>query len=377
MMSDRQLAKKLGETRMRLLHKQPFFAILLLQTRFGLDDQLSTAATDGQYILFNPDFLTQLSTEETEFVLLHEILHIALEHCFRKLDREPTRFNIACDIVVNATILEQTHLKLTSIANEEILHTVPDGRSGTLFSVEEVYALLPPSPTSNHCFHDDHSQWPGPSASILEQQWKNSVLKAALSVEQKNYDTIPLMAQRLLTKLRTPILNWRTLLYNFVKQELYDYTFMQPDRRFQDSPFMLPGFAETREHGDIWIAVDTSGSVDDEQLAKVWSEIQSAIQTLTQTIWVSFFDAAITEPIRCTRKNFPKIQPMGGGGTSFETIFNYLAEHRNFRPDCIVIMTDGYAPFPDKKKALQIPVLWLIYDQNNTAPWGKTVRVID
>ena len=40
----------------------------------------------------------------------------------------------------------------------------------------------------------------------------------------------------------------------------------------------------------------------------------------------------------------------------------------------IIILTDGYAPFPPESVAEDIPVLWLI-NSDITAPWGRTVRI--
>ena len=40
-------------------------------------------------------------------------------------------------------------------------------------------------------------------------------------------------------------------------------------------------------------------------------------------------------------------------------------------PASIIILTDGYAPFPDEKAANGIPVLWLLNNKNVEPPWGK------
>ena len=98
--SDTELARKLAESRMRMLCLQPFFGLLLMHLRYGLDEDCETAATDGTYIWFGPAFLHRLTPLETDFVLLHEISHVALGHCFRSNDRNTLVFNIACDLVV-------------------------------------------------------------------------------------------------------------------------------------------------------------------------------------------------------------------------------------------------------------------------------------
>ena len=46
-------------------------------------------------------------------------------------------------------------------------------------------------------------------------------------------------------------------------------------------------------------------------------------------------------------------------------------------PASIIILTDGYAPFPNEKAALGIPVLWVINNNQVTPPWGKIARIED
>ena len=41
----------------------------------------------------------------------------------------------------------------------------------------------------------------------------------------------------------------------------------------------------------------------------------------------------------------------------------------------IIILTDGYAPFPDEKEAMGIPVLWLLNNKDVDPPWGKVARI--
>jgi hypothetical protein len=44
-------------------------------------------------------------------------------------------------------------------------------------------------------------------------------------------------------------------------------------------------------------------------------------------------------------------------------------------PAAIIIMTDGYAFYPKKEVALEIPVLWILIDNERDAPWGKSVHI--
>ena len=39
-------------------------------------------------------------------------------------------------------------------------------------------------------------------------------------------------------------------------------------------------------------------------------------------------------------------------------------------------ITDGYAPYPAEKEAMDIPVLWMINNEKSNPPWGRVVRFI-
>ena len=74
---------------------------------------------------------------------------------------------------------------------------------------------------------------------------------------------------------------------------------------------------------------------------------------------------------------FKIIKPAGGGGTEFRIIFEYVQRHMLDKlPAIIIILTDGYAPFPQEKLAGGIPVLWLLNNEIVFPPWGKIARII-
>ena len=81
-----------------------------------LDENCGTAATDGKCIWFSPRFLNTINNRELEFVMMHEILHVVLQHCLRGVGLYAEQFNIACDIVVNSNILLSQAMDPASIS---------------------------------------------------------------------------------------------------------------------------------------------------------------------------------------------------------------------------------------------------------------------
>ena len=520
-----EIIKRLQNARLNLLSKQPFYALLLLHMKFALDITCETAYTDGNRIAFNPDFMDAISDKELEFVLMHEVLHAALGHPFRRQsDYDTECYDKACDIVVNSNILYSFNMDISSITLKKFgvsMHLTPSGKEGYKFTVEEVYnELLKASgktqknsnlgsgnggngsgidgllegqggkdenkteesndqeDSSNNksnkgkgggngecdgsgdgdgnnkgksskglangsgkgksgkgqgsggggeiteddlnvliaellkgrAVHgkvdpnssiiddkiedsekqgmvDDHSFWNGDEEdNIGRDTWLNRMIDAtdiiARSEGGKGRGTTPLAAQRVVEEIKNPVLDWRTILNEFVQEEICDYSFSPPDKRMEDSPFFLPDFNEKDESiKDILFMIDTSGSMSDVQITECYSEIYGAIGQFGGKLQgkLGFFDAVVVEPIPFENEDeFKIIRPKGGGGTSFDIIFDYVEKEMEEEPPVsIVILTDGYAPIPDESRAGGIPVLWIINNDSVTPPWGKIARILD
>ena len=430
----KEYANKLLTCRMRILADQSFYGLLLAHTKLSLDENCDTAYTDGKKIAFSPKFLESLSDDETEFVLMHEILHIVLKHCIRGHDYNQEAFNIACDIVVNSNILKSfgDNYRRISIGGEPLMHLAPDGNPGHMYTAEQVYEMLPKelkkkrggnsktgsgksgngsgngggngdedkqnsqgNGNSNngsnrgtgkgmgrggYFVFDDHSFWTNDDSLQDIDAWDKYFEDACKVVSIENASnlcgSLPAFAQRILDSRKNAQTNWREVLDNFVQDEINDYSFNPPDRRFSDSIFMLPDLNEATDAiKNILFMIDTSGSMTDRMIGQAYDEIKGAIDQFGGKLegYLGFFDAAIVPPIPfSTIEELEIIRPFGGGGTNFHIIFDYVKKEMSDNPPTsIVILTDGYASFPDEKCANDIPVLWVINNDKVVPPWGK------
>ena len=166
------------------------FNFLLMHMKFGLDANCDTAYTDGEVINFSPKFLDELSDRELDFVMMHEIMHVALKHCYRGKKADDFLFNVACDIVVNSNILYSNNMDINSITLKnygESMHLI-DKQEGYNFTAEEVYDKLIKNAqkqlkksnsgssksssngtkSSNSGLQDDHSKWKEKSDHIFQ-----------------------------------------------------------------------------------------------------------------------------------------------------------------------------------------------------------------
>lgn len=419
--------KRLLLSRMRILYNHGFYGLLLMHMIYAVSEEIETACTDGVRITFGIDFPDSLSDSELDFVMMHEILHVVLQHCFRGDVEDPEAYNIAADIVVNSNIMLENGMKASSITLSKYgtsMHVAPDGKEGHEYTAEQVYVMLPKNlnKKGNNKSHgsadgrakkgnnkspgsavgrakkeiskeqhqpvrvwDDHSRWGKyEEDDTLRDVWVKRFEDAAEAIKIRDPSNarglLPAFAERILKELKKTQTDWRTILNDFIQEEVVDYSFAPPDRRFDDSPFFLPDFNGKEDRvEDILFMIDTSGSMSDDMIAAAYSEVKGAIDQFNGKLkgWLGFFDAAIIKPQPFSDENeFKIIKPAGGGGTDFQIIFEYVFHHMSDKlPASIIILSDGYAPFPLEKLAGGIPVLWLLNNEEVNPPWGKVARI--
>lgn len=378
------IIQRLFKARANLLEKHPFFGRLLLGLNFGLAE-CGTAYTDMRNIVFDPAFAGRLSDKELQFVLLHEVYHCVLKHCTRGKTLRQHLYNIACDIVVNSCIMETLCVSEFYVDGSPAIHIAPDGKEGREYTAEEIYHMLfTASPEQieeqyGSSGFDTHIIWERLMASGLEAIWDKAVADAAKSVGSGT--GIPNGLQRYFNEIRhEPRNNWRQILHDFIQNTRCDYSFFVPDKRYQGD-IIMPSFIENDACGSVenlWFLIDTSGSVSSDALAEAYEEIRQAADQIDYLSGkLSFFDTAVSEPVSFDSvPELMRIQPVGGGGTSFRSIFNaldlYFADEN---PCAILIITDGYATFPEEEASMNIPVIWIIVDSDIAPPWGEVIHI--
>lgn len=437
MVCDKELTerctKRIVKAKMNILVNNGFYGLLLSHMKFALDTECETACTDGRRIWFGPAFMEKLSDSELEFVMMHEIMHIVLQHCIRGEEYDNEIYNIAADIVINSNIMHSVGDDLSFITLKEYgvsMHLTPDGNEGYEYTAEEVYDMLisaakkkrkkpgaskkaTSGKTSNEDKNgegeirglvdvveeiiqggkrfDDHSKWDKlteEEKKELYEEWSKRILDAdtVISILESSISDgsgPPIGARRLIEQLKNGQLDWRTILTDFIQTEINDYSFSPPDRRFSDGDFFLPDYNEEVEKvANVWFLIDTSGSISNKAIRAAYSEIAGAIEQFNGAVQglLSFTEVFVTDPVPFeTLDDLLAIKPVGGGGNDFGEIFRYMKRNMMDNPPAyIVIITDGYDTFPKEEEAMGIPVLWLINnnDPNVKPPFGKMARIV-
>lgn len=390
----RSILKRLTNVRAGILTEYPFFGALLIHLNFGLAN-CETAFTDMKRIVFDPEFAMRLDEEQLGFVMLHEVMHCALNHCIRGKGYHPYTFNIACDIVVNSNIMSVMGLSEMMIDGYPVMHLAPDGKEGYEYNAEQVYYMLleegdslqgNASKDSNNIYEegrvDTHDVWGNISeVTCLQDEWKLRIQEAA--TKHAGSMSLPPTIREWIDDLNyRSKLNWKYLLSMFLQNvhKVFEFTYSPPDRKYTEYDIYMQSYTSIRHEKpeNIWFCVDTSGSISSRELTVIFAEIKQAMEQLPGLSGIlSFFDTSVSEP-----KEFQSIEeleacePVGGGGTSFHAIFRYLQENMAQELPCgMVILTDGWASYPKEKEALGVPVLWIILDNKRDTPWGECVHI--
>lgn len=376
---------------LRLRKESPFFATLAMFTNFYCSEILTTAGTDGKDIFFNPDFIRSLPDSQVTGLLLHEVLHAALLHPTRRGQREPMLWNIAADIVVNGAIAEHGVFELPpgGVRDEKLEH----------LSVEEIYEILLPkatyysislldlldgpprdAPSGSRGEGENGDRFEGGSLSgsqkaAIEAHWRAAMQQAIVIARSSNTQgSIPAGMDRELGALKEAQLDWRSYLWRYLVKTPTD--FMGFDRRFIGRGLYLETLEG--ESVQVFVAIDTSGSIGDEQMRLFLGEVAGILNSYPHLKCQLYYaDAQAYGPYALdANAKFP--QPVGGGGTSFVPFFDKVSDNWDWQSTGVcVYLTDGYGNFP--QEAPPLPVLWVVTPGGlglEHFPFGETVRLI-
>jgi predicted metal-dependent peptidase len=177
---------------------------------------------------------------------------------------------------------------------------------------------------------------------------------------------------RTIDELLQPRLPWRQLLARFMMSVARDdYSFQRLSRREGDA--LLPRLASGEV--DLVIALDTSGSIGDEELAQFAAEVDALKGQIRARVTLHACDERLDARGPWTYQPWePLMLPEklgGGGGTSFVPVFDWIAaEH--LRPDLMLYFTDAEGEFPST--APDYPVVWLVKGKGKV-PWGERIQL--
>lgn len=346
---------------------------------------LPTAGTEGKHVWYNPKFWMSITEPERIGVLCHEIMHCALTHHLRLryVDREKAQ--MACDLAINGMLLdagfELPHAKDICIAGRDRFKKFPQG-----LAAEEYYGLLTDEFMESlpkgkggigsvfipdQCEPGEGEEGDGDSFHGSEADWKMAVAEASQLARQRG--TIPgQLGQMIDDLLATPKLDWRTIVAQFLVTHCKDeYSWNRPSRRAHLG-VVLPQLWSERP-GHLAVALDTSGSVSDDELKEFCVELQGIMACLPIKVSVIWCDAMVhrIDEWEPTDGEFP-MKPVGRGGTDHRPVFAAIEEMEE-PPVALICLTDMATCFPEVAPAYA--VLWVSNSGIAEAPFGDVVQL--
>ena len=364
-----------------MLIEEPFYAHLMSGVNRKISTEIPTAAvgiTGNTITLFiNEDFfLKKLRSASSKVAIIkHEILHLVFKHLFRTdlLRYDKHLFNIAADLVVNQYIG-----KWNLPNNAVTLKSFPDLELESNQTVEYYYHEIkklssqsdkekPKNPESFKALneilqeesHSDHSLWGKAKSgdySAAEITFGKLLLDAKNRSGKKGYASLPksIKAQiQIEIDKQQPKVDWKRVikLFNNSSTKTYlKYTNRRVSKRYGTRPGL-----KVSQHSKLLIAIDTSGSINKSEIDLFFSEIHGVWKSGTE-LDVIECDAGVQNKYQY-KGTLPSII-YGGGGTSFDPVFDHINNNRQIKYDGCIYLTDGYAGRPTIKP--YCPVLWII-----------------
>ena len=381
--------RRISAAQLRLRTRHPFFATLALFAPLRFTTSVPTAATDGKDLFFNPEFLDTLDDARLDGLLIHEILHAALLHPTRRGPREPRRWNIACDIVVNG-MARESGLELPDGAveyppwaalqaeevYERLIHSPPDKKL-TLVLAD----VLDPSMGSNEPggdAADAHAPLSEEHRAAIEAHWRSAINQArvmAARASERRQGYSPAGDSLEWGAVSAPQLDWRSLLWRHLVRTPTDFSGF--DRRFVGRGLYLD--AMEGESVSVAVCIDTSGSVGSQELGMFLGEVEGILGAYPHVSCDLFFCDAELDGPHALRAGGEPPKPTGGGGTSFVPFFGWLAANppdQGCAERLAVYLTDGYGDFPEAVPDEE--VLWVVVPGGLTSrefPFGEVARL--
>ena len=359
----------------------------------AIKDDCPTAYTNGRDEYYGRAFVDDLTDPEFRGLILHENYHKLLRHLITWMwmfMENPKLANMACDYVINLIIYLENRDGFAVLPKGALL----DERFANM-SAAQVYKILKQEQEDNP---DDSDQGEGNGAGLDEHDWEGAQEMSADEQRDLAQEIDQAIRQGALTagkvgsggnraidQLLQPEVNWREVLREFITETCRgndDSTWRQPSRRHLAMGILRPS-GITERVGELVIAIDTSGSIGQQELTKCLSEIKGVCDTVRpESVRILYWDTKVCSdelygdvPNACAsiEQLTQTTKPAGGGGTMVQCVPDYIRDN-NINAQAVIVLTDGY--LGGDWGAWTMPLLWGILDNKSARPTiGKTLHI--
>lgn len=401
----------------KLWIKHSFLAAI--SARVGVEfvesDRDSIAWTDGKGIYFNWKYMVEhedmheLSVDNILFIICHEVGHLLNLTMERRGSRNHQLWNYATDYSINSDLVNNSDRYGKPKPIGEMYHSdkliTPENPKGQFGLYDEKYKNMTCEQIYEKLLEDFKKDHDGKTPEQVEQEMMGAVgkwlekqakgqkqfddhggqdsmdetdtgrIKAQVQAVQKQMGgteagKVDSFLERAFDFLfQEPPFDWRGFLSNYLKAFIKsDFSWKRPSRRSWGMGNILPG-TSTDTHIKLGIAIDTSGSVGDEQVHEFLAHIAKIMHSFKSfdiDIWC--FSTQVHEDtlVNYTKPTQDKIKDYklaSFGGTTIASSFDWIKENKK-KYDVFICMTDGY-DYIDNLKFDYCPVIWGITGNDN------------
>lgn len=390
---------RISKLRSQMLLKQPFFGAILMAFPLVERYDIPTAATDMRKIYYNPSFFDQLTDRQIIFVLAHEVLHIAFKHGVRCKGRNRKLANIAMDYAIN-WILQKLGFDLipgvlidpqyADMSWEHIYDLLqqeqeesakqrsqsgdPDGdgdEDGAAGGGQpgEGEGSQPCDGKSKAPLSGDVEEPDGMSAaeeSKLDQRINQQVASASNMARMAG--KMPANLERVIQEILMPDAPIEEVLRQYMTEVTRDdESWSRRNRRF--GSVYLPA-RHNEAMGEVVMIGDTSGSVTQRDLSLIAGMVTRISENMNpERIRMIWADTQVAGEQVFERGDAIEFHPMGYGGTDMRVPLEHAEQ---FNPVVVVLVTDGYTPWPDVPPGYPLIVCCTT---DTDVPIGEVIRI--
>ena len=369
----------LTKAKSQLTSKYPYFGMLASRLKHEAKEEIMSYASNGVRFLYNPSFVENCSVEELSFVLTNCVMHHILAHQQRKLKRKGFLWQLATDFAIN-NLLSKNGIKIPNGANF-------DKKYKNMYA-EEIYEALKKErieagldafeESENEKNQDEQEQNKFSKVRNIEEnlderdeeQWEYAQALAKEVAMRKSL--MPLGFERLAKKVEAKNIDWKFELYNAINRHMRNnYAFMPPNKKHLYRGFALPSL--TSDTLSLIVAIDTSGSIQEEILGAFVEEFKSIMQNFPAVnIELLIADAKVHAHYSFKNAQDIDFALKGGGGTDYRPVFDYI--DANFPMSSMLLyFTDGDGIFPRIPPSYE--VLWALSNKKDRIPFGRSIVI--
>jgi len=379
---------QVARTTKTLIFDEPFYGLFLIGINKKYSLHIPTAGVSkhgiGIQLTINPEFYTELKQEHRYGLIKHELLHIAFGHLILR-DRYSNHklFNIAADLEINQYILESNlpegglllssfpELNLPKKAGTDKYYKLLDSaqENGTSPTLDSLMSQMDGTTPHCHTTWDEFNELSEAEKKLVQKQIEHQ-LKESAEQTLKRQGSVPGELADLisrLTNIEPAKFDWKGYLRRFVGSSSIVYTKKlrrKYNKRYAGSPGLKIKF---KNH--ILVGVDTSGSVNNDELKEFFSELTHMHKT-GHKITVAQCDTRLNSVKEFKPKQNWQID--GRGGTSFQPVIDHYNEKRG-QYTALIYLTDGEAYPPEDCPKNTLWCLSSISQMNDELP-GKVIK---